>query len=138
MGADPYSLDITEHIKLDNVPVVDCYSLRGKELKKLDIKWDEPEELWNLPSRDGWRVMRLHTPIDTAILGRIMGHCSGGHRGLVCDYNIWHFLTLFDEHDAPHATIHMMDGEWFSRPPEDCPVPVADRYAQVYHHLIRR
>lgn len=77
-------------------------SIRGRDRAKLDIKWEDPEILFE---KDGKRVARLHTPGDVRQFGRLMGHCAGDHHHRVAKGD-WHFITILTEDNVPHATIH--------------------------------
>lgn len=88
-------------------------NIRGRDRKKLDIEWANPEVLLEYPDDPkGLKMCRIADPVDIETLGRLEGHCAGTHFVWVCEEQIWHFLTLIDKDNVPHTTIHAKSVEW--------------------------
>lgn len=72
---------------------------------------------------DGSYIGYLDTAEDTAMLGKVMGHCSGTHFIWTIEEKIWYFLALFDAEGVPRVTIHAKQATWMNRthPRDRCP-----------------
>lgn len=64
---------------------------------------------------DGKKLVQVTDPEDLTKWGKEMGHCGGSHYKWTTIENIWHFLTVLDEHGKVHCTWHLKDKEWFKK-----------------------
>lgn len=83
-------------------------SIRGRDRAKLDIQWEDPQEILTCGDQ---RLVRLITPKDCQQFGTLMHHCAGNWPEYIAK-GIWHFLTVLTPDNVPHLTIHALDLEW--------------------------
>jgi hypothetical protein len=85
---------------------------RGRDLSKLDVKWEAPIFVTKLPC--GYDLVRLNTDKDVYQFGQMMGHCADRpDRRKSAEDNDFFFFTPIDEKGTPHGTLHARNAELF-------------------------
>lgn len=96
--------------------------MRGREKAKMDVEWVSPQIIWEVPEQlagqSGWRLAKLTHPDDLKTFGTLMRHCAGSHAHWA-ELGIFHFVTILDQKDVPHATVFMKDQAWLNTPHPD-------------------
>lgn len=96
--------------------------MRGRDKKKVEWVWNNPEVL-DEREVDGktMRLVRLTDPKDLQQWGSSQRHCGGSWATMV-EPGYWAFLTLLDENDVPHGTLHLKNKEYVDKHGEGVPM----------------
>jgi hypothetical protein len=98
---------------------------RGRDLKKLSVKWEAPEKLADTPMGE---LVALKTVNDVTQLGRLMGHCaSDTSRGRAAVAGEHFFFTILDKDGSPLGTFHGRNADFLFKEAETA-ITCYDKY----------
>ena len=108
----PAQLIAQQEEEAARIAALDPTGARTRDKALFGDRWKDLRPIWDVPTHPGWRMVRVVDPEDLTLFGKLQHHCTGSHTYWASKEQIWHFLTIMDDKNVPHTTLHLKDVEW--------------------------